>query len=389
MMLPSRTSKRALVLTTAWAVIMSLILLGRHVNAEPSRPGQMEVESVAPATPLLAYQGRLLDPATGAPRPNGMYHMIFSLYDVDSGGTALWSETKNISITNGLFSALLGDTTPFDLAHFDGRALWLGVTVGADPEAAPRQVLAYAPYALHAKNAETLGGQSPAAFAAAAHTHSAADITSGMLATDRYSAYADLVAESKIGSGAAQVAVGDHNHDGRYYTESEANGRFVNSAGDSMSGALTVPRLLYPTPHTHYFIIGSEGFVPGSNVAYTNTYGNGGAYIASGSGALVAPVHLPQGAVVTAFKVFFYDTSGANMTVYLDRQFMTGGAFGDMATISSAGVSGYDSRSTTAITNPTVDNTAASYLVYAYSDAWDSNLRIKGALITYTIQEAP
>ncbi len=42
----------------------------------------------------------------------------------------------------------------------------------------------------------------------------ATNIASGTLSTDRFSAYADLVAESKIGSGAAQVAAGDHTHAG-------------------------------------------------------------------------------------------------------------------------------------------------------------------------------
>lgn len=61
-----------------------------------------------------------------------------------------------------------------------------------------------------------------------AHTHAASDITSGLaavatsgsasdigtgtLSPDRFSAHADLVAEAKIGTGAAQVAAGDHTH---------------------------------------------------------------------------------------------------------------------------------------------------------------------------------
>jgi hypothetical protein len=45
-----------------------------------------------------------------------------------------------------------------------------------------------------------------------APTTSASDLTSGTLSTDRFSAYADLTAESKIGTGAAQVAAGDHGH---------------------------------------------------------------------------------------------------------------------------------------------------------------------------------
>ncbi len=40
----------------------------------------------------------------------------------------------------------------------------------------------------------------------------AGDIGSGLISTDRFSAYADLVAESKIGPGSAQVALGAHTH---------------------------------------------------------------------------------------------------------------------------------------------------------------------------------
>ena len=38
----------------------------------------------------------------------------------------------------------------------------------------------------------------------------------------------------------ATVLETGHNHDGRYYTEAEADGRFVNIAGDTMTGALTI-----------------------------------------------------------------------------------------------------------------------------------------------------
>jgi hypothetical protein len=44
------------------------------------------------------------------------------------------------------------------------------------------------------------------------HVHDAADITSGTLSTSRYSAIADLGAEGAIGTGASQVAAGNHTH---------------------------------------------------------------------------------------------------------------------------------------------------------------------------------
>ncbi len=45
----------------------------------------------------------------------------------------------------------------------------------------------------------------------------ASNISSGTLSTDRFSAYADLGAEGKIGTGATQVAAGDHTHPGMGY----------------------------------------------------------------------------------------------------------------------------------------------------------------------------
>ncbi len=128
-----------------------------------------------------------------------------------------------------------------------------------------------------------------------------------------------------------------------------------------------------------------SALLPGSNVDYINTYGNGGAYIsASGSHALVAPVHLPHGAEVTEFEVFFYDTSVNDMVVYLARQYFSG-SYSWMAQVNSSGTDGYYSEIDDTILQPNIDNKQGSYHVYAYSTNWDgSNLRIKGAVITYT-----
>jgi hypothetical protein len=61
-----------------------------------------------------------------------------------------------------------------------------------------------------------------------------------------------------------------------------------------------------------------------------------------------------------------------------------------LASVSSTGISGYGNQTDATISNPTVDNTRYSYLIYAFCTAWDGgNLRIKGALVTYTIAEAP
>lgn len=40
---------------------------------------------------LINYQGVLIDPATGLPAPDDTYTITFSIYDVASGGSAIWT----------------------------------------------------------------------------------------------------------------------------------------------------------------------------------------------------------------------------------------------------------------------------------------------------------
>jgi hypothetical protein len=127
-------------------------------------------------SPLLSYQGRLLDPATGAPKPNGTYTFVFRIYNVASDGSALWTETKDLNVSNGLFVTLLGDTTPLPTTIFTGQNLWLGIKVGTDAEATPRQRLAPVAYAMYADNADRLDGQDSTYF------RNASNINAGTLA---------------------------------------------------------------------------------------------------------------------------------------------------------------------------------------------------------------
>jgi hypothetical protein len=164
-------------------------------------PGRALAAETAAITPLISYQGRLLNPTSGAPQ-NGTFTFVFRLYNVAEGGAALWTETKDIAVSNGLFTTLLGDVTALPASIFDGQNLWLGVKVGTDAEAIPRQRIAAVAYALYSDNADRLDGLNSTAFAAAGH-----------------------------------------NHDDRHYTEAESDARFVNVTGDAMSGSAAGPVL--------------------------------------------------------------------------------------------------------------------------------------------------
>ena len=225
----------------------------------------------------VLYQGLLMD-SSGAAVGDGAYPMEFSIWDAVTGGAMLWSESYGtVGVAEGAYLVLLGGTTPFGTLFTDHDAVWLQVAadIGAGLEVyGPRVPLNSAPYtqkvehadhattateAVHATTADSatnanhatsadsatnaanattadntaqLGGELPSAFATATHTHDASHINAGTLSTDRYSAYTDLGAESKIGADAAQVAAGDHRHTGLPY--------FVGSAGGELTGLKSI-----------------------------------------------------------------------------------------------------------------------------------------------------
>ena len=156
-----------------------------------------------------------------------------------------------------------------------------------------------------------------------------------------------------------------------------------------VDGSLIADKLVYTSPRTHYFVVGGEGFLPGRDVGYSNSFGNGGAYLTSvGSGAMAAPVHLPHGAVVKSMVARFYDNSSSDISLTFSCQLATGG-YSTYASVSSSAVSGYGDA--TASFTRTINNSGnCSYHVRAFSSSWDgSNLRIHRVIFSYTTGEAP
>ncbi len=96
----------------------------------------------------INYQGHLLDNA-GNP-VTGEFDFVFTIYNVPTDGTALWSEThENIYIDQGVFSALLGEVQPISM-RFD-IPMWLGITVGGEI-LVPRQPLTSVGQAIQAED---------------------------------------------------------------------------------------------------------------------------------------------------------------------------------------------------------------------------------------------
>ncbi len=238
------------------AVILLAALL--FVVAAPQSgvgaPANRPIAGTAAITPLISYQGRLVNPTIGAPQ-NGTFTFVFRLYDVAEGGSALWTETKDIAVSGGLFTTLLGDVTALPTSLFDGQNLWLGVKVGTDAEATPRQRIAAVPYALYSDNADRLDGQDSTAFAAAGHLH-----------------------------------------DDRYFTEAESDARFVNATGDAMSGSAAAPVLSvtqtgagvsgYFTSTASYGVHGATASTDNGIAGVRGSAGSGGVTITGKYGVL-------------------------------------------------------------------------------------------------------
>ncbi len=107
--------------------------------------------ALAQQNPYYPLQGVLSD-SSGNP-VNGTVSVEFNLYLNETGGSSLWDETVSINFDDGLFSVYLGENSTLDPSLFaDNDGLWLGVTVGSDPEM-DRVFLASSPYSAYAEHA--------------------------------------------------------------------------------------------------------------------------------------------------------------------------------------------------------------------------------------------
>ena len=137
-------------------VIVGSILVANGVYAQNDGADEFETDApmVVDATlsidSIFQYQGQLLD-RSGTPI-NGVLPITFRLYDVAAGGAALWGQVKQVTVSDGWFTAPLGDDgATISDTILDGRNLWLGVQVGGDAETTPRQPIRPAMFAVNSK----------------------------------------------------------------------------------------------------------------------------------------------------------------------------------------------------------------------------------------------
>lgn len=197
---------------------------------------------------LLPVQGYLADDA-GVPLSSEV-NMVFAIYDVDAGGTPLFTESHTVLVEGGFFSLVLGDVSALDMTIFQASGdAYVGVSLEGATEMAPRMQLMSVPYAAYADfaaNAGTVGGVSAGSFASST-------VGTGLTvnATNEISINMSVV-DGWIDAHAGSTAdANTRNHD--RYTDAEARSavstqdRYVRNTGDVVTGTLTVAAALHVT----------------------------------------------------------------------------------------------------------------------------------------------
>ncbi len=221
--------------------------------------------AVAAVPQTINYQGYLTD-ADGA--MDGPIDIIFSIYDVEADGTALWTEMQTVMVYNGVYSVLLGtvDTigNPLDLT-FDEQ-YWLGVTVDTDSEMTPRQPLTSVPYALNAQSADTAAAVSDDVVTASKIASGA--VTSGKIAAGAVGSTEIIdgsITAADLEAGASDDADADATNELNTGVALVGTELQVTDAGGTLSADLSSLENVSPwTTVMKWETVGTPGFSAGS-----------------------------------------------------------------------------------------------------------------------------
>ena len=140
----------------ATGIFAVLITLGLVLVPAPSAVAAVGIYKT------INFQGKVTN-ANGTNVVNGTYSFTFSLYTVASAGTNIWTETKSLTVTDGVFQTNLGSVTSLPgSVDFNTDNIFLGMNFNLDGEMSPRIQFTASAYAF---NSDKLQGLSAAAFA--------------------------------------------------------------------------------------------------------------------------------------------------------------------------------------------------------------------------------
>jgi hypothetical protein len=156
-------------------LLLSVLSLFFLLPTVPVAAQQDTTQATATVPHLVNFNGTVPEAQPGTP-----VALKFSLYESQTGGDPIWSETQQVTPdAKGRYAVLLGAATPSGLpqnAFSAAQAKWLGVSIGDGAEQ-PRTILVATPYSLKASDAETLGGHPVTDFKLATNANGKPDTT--------------------------------------------------------------------------------------------------------------------------------------------------------------------------------------------------------------------
>jgi hypothetical protein len=142
----------------ALALLMSIGLLGQERPREIKTLEEPMAVTTLNVPTRVDFQGRLVGSEGQAVNAN--LFLTFCLFDVATGGTALWCESQYADVVDGLFQVKLGVSNPLYPGLFSQPDRWIGITIESEPEMIPRTPFSSVGYALQAaENDPTWNGE--------------------------------------------------------------------------------------------------------------------------------------------------------------------------------------------------------------------------------------
>ncbi len=335
----------------------------------------------------FTYQGSLDNNGTAV---NGNCDFQFSLFDAANGGSqaGITLPKSNVPVSDGLFTVAL------DFGNqFTGEARYLQIAVscpagsGSFTTLNGRVALTATPYALSLMPGASVLGNSSGFTFEAANTASGAGVRGETLNGNGVEGVVDWV---NGGTGVGVYGAGGFYGSAGLFENGNANIptiKIQNFSGSSapalvVTGTTRLEGDLTWKAATSYLSIPAAALQPNDESLAWDLSNDGTNFFTTNSTYYVAPVFLPHNATVTGISTWWADGAASDATLMLRRVSPGAGAI-DMATLSTSGSSGFVSTSnSTTISNPIIDNSQYSYLLYVLLP--DTAINYYQTVIEYT-----
>jgi hypothetical protein len=121
-------------------LLLSAIIMASISTAYADVPGQ------------IAFQGYLVN-TDGSPK-EGKVNMGFEMFDAAAGGTSLgWSETQEVTLSDGVFAVFIGEKSSINPVIFDGKDVFLEVKIESEALEPRLEIGTSTPYCFTAQTA--------------------------------------------------------------------------------------------------------------------------------------------------------------------------------------------------------------------------------------------